>query len=147
MKLRKCLLWQTQRPSIGITSRAWNVDTIRDGLSGHLRGNAASDGSRYTPLTVFLDAKKKYKGKEGKQLERFHGIHRKIRGTVNVAQQAGWQYLPIYRYSRYIRAFLSWRGKIFIARDSYIYTHVWYFSHSSKFLRWIVQFIQLSRSS
>lgn len=64
MKLRKCLLWQTQRPSIGITSRAWNVDTIRDGLSGHLRGNAASDGSRYTPLTVFLDAKKNTKEKK-----------------------------------------------------------------------------------
>lgn len=87
MKLRKCLLWQTQRPSIGITSRACRYDSRR--FIGTPTGKRSVGWIEIHPFDSFPRCEKKYKGKEGKQLERFHGIHRKIRGTVNVAQQAG----------------------------------------------------------
>lgn len=66
MKLRKCLLWQTQRPSVSGLRHGLEMSIrFRDGLSGHLRGNATSDG--YTPLTVFLHAQCEKKREEKRE--------------------------------------------------------------------------------
>lgn len=87
MKLRKCLLWQTQRPSVSGLRHGLEMSIrFRDGLSTGKRNIGwIHPFDSFPPCAM----RKEKRRKERKRLERFHGIHRKIRGTVNVAQQAG----------------------------------------------------------
>lgn len=138
-EVTKVLALATSEVGIGITSRAWNADTIRDGLSGHLRGTQQPCASppfsdRDTPLWQVSSVGERKN--QHREISRYPSENSRNRECCNKPSD------NIYRYA-FPPGFTSKRRRFF-ARVQVTYMQVHdVFSSSSGFLSFFFFFVRL----